>query len=178
MTSIHTSRPIHSASGRLTGSFQSQLEVLGSSSFCHQHPGIWISASSGFSSNSFVQGASYQQPLFFPREECCTLPSSLRHVAQRNNSGGQGSIFPGFYSRLFLVAMKTGGWRPVIDLSFLNLYLDFPTFRMETTQSIRNSLEVGQWMHTSTFPWLIRFTNCSGFKFWASYTSLWQCLLA
>ena len=69
-------------------------------------------------------GASYQQPLFFPREECCTLPSSLRHVAQRSNSGG---------------------WRPVIDLSFLNLCLDFPTFRMETTQSIRNSLQVGQW---------------------------------
>ena len=50
-----------------------------------------------------------------------------------------------FYSRLFLVAKKTGGWRPVIDLSHLNLYLDFPTFRMETTQSIRNSLQVGQW---------------------------------
>ena len=50
-----------------------------------------------------------------------------------------------FYSRLFLVAKKTGGWRPVIDLSFLNLYLDFPTFRMETTQSIRNSLQVGKW---------------------------------
>ena len=50
-----------------------------------------------------------------------------------------------FYSRLFLVAKKTGGWRPVIDLSYLNLYLDFPTFKMETTQSIRNSLQVGQW---------------------------------
>ena len=50
-----------------------------------------------------------------------------------------------FYSRLFLVAKKTGGWRPVIYLSHLNLYLDFPTFRMETTQSIRNSLQVGQW---------------------------------
>ena len=50
-----------------------------------------------------------------------------------------------FYSRLFIVAKKTGGWRPIIDLSHLNLYLDFPTFRMETTQSIRNSLQVGQW---------------------------------
>ena len=43
------------------------------------------------------------------------------------------------------MAKKTGGWRPVIDLSFLNLCLDFPTFKMETTQSIRNSLQVGQW---------------------------------
>ena len=51
----------------------------------------------------------------------------------------------GFYSRLFLVPKRTGGWRPVIDLSNLNLFLDFPTFRMETSQSIRNSLQVGQW---------------------------------
>ena len=89
-----------------------------------------------------------------------------------------------FYSRLFLVAKKTGGWRPVIDTSHLNLYLDFPTFRMETTQSETPfKLASGQrlWtsrMHTSTFSWLLRFTNCSGFKSWASCTSLWLCLLA
>ena len=90
-----------------------------------------------------------------------------------------------FYSRLFLVAKKTGGWRPVIDTSHLNLYLDFPTFRMETTQSIRNSLQVGQWttsldLKDAYFHILmaLRFTNCSGFKSWASCTSLWLCLLA
>ena len=55
------------------------------------------------------------------------------------------SLSLAFYSILFLVAKKTGGWRPVIDLSHLNLYLDFPTLMMGTTQSIRNSLQVGQW---------------------------------
>jgi hypothetical protein len=30
------------------------------------------------------------------------------------------SIDPGFYSRLFIVPKKTGGMRPVIDLSILN----------------------------------------------------------
>ena len=28
----------------------------------------------------------------------------------------------GFYSRMFLVAKKTGGWRPIIDLSVLNTW--------------------------------------------------------
>ena len=44
---------------------------------------------------------------------------------------------PGFYSRLFLVAKKTGGMRPVIELSVLNSYLSVPHFKMETNRSIR-----------------------------------------
>ena len=35
---------------------------------------------------------------------------------------------PGFYSHLFLVPKKSGGWRPVINLSFLNLFLKIPHF--------------------------------------------------
>ena len=45
--------------------------------------------------------------------------------------------FPGFYSLLFLIPKVTGGWRPVIDLSTLNRYLDIPTFSMETAERIR-----------------------------------------
>ena len=44
---------------------------------------------------------------------------------------------PGFYSHLFLVPKKTGGMRPVIDLSILNSYLSVPHFKMETNRSIR-----------------------------------------
>ena len=44
---------------------------------------------------------------------------------------------PGFSSRLFLVPKKTGGMRPVIDLSILNSYLSVPHFKMETNRSIR-----------------------------------------
>jgi hypothetical protein len=44
---------------------------------------------------------------------------------------------PGFYSRLFLVPKKTGGMRPVIDLSILNSYISVPHFKMETNRSIR-----------------------------------------
>ena len=43
---------------------------------------------------------------------------------------------PGFYSRLFVVWKTSGSWRPVIDLSTLNLYVDVSHFRMETIQSV------------------------------------------
>ena len=50
---------------------------------------------------------------------------------------------PGFYSRLFLVPKKDGSWRPVIDLSALNRYISPTKFKMETTRSIRNAIEIG-----------------------------------
>ncbi|CAG2215350.1 unnamed protein product [Mytilus edulis] len=53
------------------------------------------------------------------------------------------SIDPGFYSRLFLVSKKTGGMRPVIDLSILNSYMIIPHFKMETNRSIRASILPG-----------------------------------
>ena len=54
---------------------------------------------------------------------------------------------PGFYSRLFFVPKKTGGVRPIIDLSPLNLTVVAPKFKMESVHSIRNSLRLG----SSTF---------------------------
>ena len=46
----------------------------------------------------------------------------------------------GCYSRLFLVQKKSGGWRPVIDLSRLNRYILTPHFKMETLDSVRLAL--------------------------------------
>ena len=43
---------------------------------------------------------------------------------------------PGFYSRLFLVEKATGGWRPVIDLSHLNDFVQLTPFKMETVASV------------------------------------------
>ena len=47
---------------------------------------------------------------------------------------------PGFYSRLFVTPKVTGGWRPVIDLSRLNGWVDVSHFHMETAQSVLQSL--------------------------------------
>ena len=53
---------------------------------------------------------------------------------------------PGLYSRLFVTLKVTGGWRPVIDLSRLNSWVDVSHFHMETTQSVLQSLRPGDWM--------------------------------
>ena len=51
----------------------------------------------------------------------------------------------GYYSRLFLVRKKLGGWRPVIDLSRLNRHVITPHFKMETLDSVRLSLQKHDW---------------------------------
>ena len=52
---------------------------------------------------------------------------------------------PGFYSRLFLVPKKNGSWRPVIDLSTLNKFIIPEKFKMETSRSIRNAIQMNDW---------------------------------
>ena len=53
---------------------------------------------------------------------------------------------PGFYSRLFVVWKTSGSWRPVIDLSTLNRFVDVSHFQMETIQSVLLSVRQGDWM--------------------------------
>ena len=50
---------------------------------------------------------------------------------------------PGFYSRLFVVMKASGAWRPVIDLSTLNLRIQQTSFKMETLQSVLFSVRPG-----------------------------------
>ena len=53
---------------------------------------------------------------------------------------------PSFYSRLFVVMKASGAWRPVIDLSLLNLKVQKTSFKMETLQSVLLSVRAGDWM--------------------------------
>ena len=53
---------------------------------------------------------------------------------------------PGYYSRLFVVMKASGSWRPVIDLSLLNLRVQKTSFKMETLQSVLLSVRDGDWM--------------------------------
>ena len=52
----------------------------------------------------------------------------------------------GHYSLMFLVTKKgTDKLRPIINLKPLNSYLDIPTFEMETTESVSNAVQPGDW---------------------------------
>ena len=53
---------------------------------------------------------------------------------------------PGFYSRLFLVEKASGGWRPVIDLSHLNNFVQLTSFKMETVASVLLSVRQGEFL--------------------------------
>ena len=57
----------------------------------------------------------------------------------------------GFYNRLFLVPKPNTRWRPILDLSNLNKFLKTQTFKMETPETIRTSLQTGEWVTSIDF---------------------------
>ena len=56
-----------------------------------------------------------------------------------------------FYNCLFLVPKPGNKWRPILDLSQLNLFLKTNTFKMETPETIRVSLHKGEWVTSLDF---------------------------
>ena len=56
-----------------------------------------------------------------------------------------------FYNWLFLVPKLSDKWRPILDLSQLNLYLNPGTFKMESPETIRLSLNKGEWVMSLDF---------------------------
>ena len=57
----------------------------------------------------------------------------------------------GFFNRLFLVPKPNNKWRPILDLSKLNLFLKTEKFKMETPETIRTSLQQGEWVISIDF---------------------------
>ena len=57
----------------------------------------------------------------------------------------------GFFNRLFLVPKPKNKWRPILDLSQLNLFLRVENFKMETPETIRTSLQQGEWVTSIDF---------------------------
>ena len=53
---------------------------------------------------------------------------------------------PGFYSHMVAATKASGGWKPIIDLSTLNLLVVKTCFRMETAQSVLHSMRRNDWM--------------------------------
>ena len=62
---------------------------------------------------------------------------------------------PGYYSRVFVAAKASGAWRPIIDLSRLNVFVEFSRFHMETPQSVLRSIRP-----TGLSPWICRTITC------------------
>ena len=58
---------------------------------------------------------------------------------------------PGFYSRLFLVPKNGGQWRPIIDLSALNAFIDCPSFTMETPRVNSQGLKTRSMAYVPVF---------------------------
>ena len=57
----------------------------------------------------------------------------------------------GFYNRLFLVPKPNNRWRPILDLSTLNTFLNTESFKIETPETIRTSLQAGEWVTSIDF---------------------------
>ena len=53
---------------------------------------------------------------------------------------------PGFYSNVFVVPKRDGGWRPIINLQKLNNYIHCPHFKMENIFSLRDISKKGDWL--------------------------------
>ena len=56
-----------------------------------------------------------------------------------------------FFNRLFLVPKPNNRWRPILDLSNLNFFLKTEKFKMETPETIRTSLQQGEWITSIDF---------------------------
>ena len=57
----------------------------------------------------------------------------------------------GFFNRLFLVPKPNNKWRPILDLSTLIFFLKTEKFKMETPETIRSSLQQGEWVTSIDF---------------------------
>ena len=92
-------------------------------------------------------------PIFFPTypegsERFKVLQQAVEDMIEKSaiEEVDQSNPGQGFYSRIFVTPKATGGWRPVIDLSSLNLFIDCPSFKMETILSVLRALQQADWM--------------------------------
>ena len=77
------------------------------------------------------------------------LLKPLHQLVNKNAVATQKSL--GFYNRLFLVPKPNNRWRPILDLSTLNTFLNTESFKMETPETIRTSLQAGEWVISTDF---------------------------
>ena len=112
--------------------------------------GSWGSSIRGFasmvgsSSSSNSQGVCLFPPAFGRGQAYFGSRSFLTSSEECDRTCSR-SASPGFYGRLCVVPKSTGGWRPVLDLSPLNVFLRKFPFCMETPVSVRDFVRDGDW---------------------------------
>ena len=90
-------------------------------------------------------------PMDFPsysgnKEKFLALQAEVAEMLQKNAIEEVPGTDPGFYNRLFLVLKASGSWRPVLDVSRLNAFVVKTKFSMETSQSVLDAIQQGDWM--------------------------------
>ena len=68
-----------------------------------------------------------------------------------SRTGSKPRTHSGFTTGYFLVPKHNNWWRPILDLSTLNTFLNIELFKMETPETIRTSLETGEWVTSIDF---------------------------
>ena len=91
----------------------------------------------------------YTLPVQF-RPNLTRSPTVISHYV---NPQRQSHLLEALYifGILFLVPKPNNRWRPILDLSTLNTFLNTELFKMETPETIRTSLQVGEWVTSMDF---------------------------
>ena len=76
---------------------------------------------------------------------CQALQSMINDLLEKNCVRRMEEGETGFFSRVFLVPKKSGGFRLVIDLSSLNEYLAPVTFEMDTLKKVKEFVTSAMW---------------------------------
>ena len=85
-----------------------------------------------------------------PQEQ---LPVGGITSAYRQKCGGAGpqSNISGVFQPTIFSPKPNNKWRPILDLNKLNLFLKVEKFKMETPETIRTSLQQGEWVTSVDF---------------------------
>ena len=87
---------------------------------------------------------STKQPTLSP-EQTQILDQEIESLLQKNaieSAPGR----QGFFSPMFIVPKKDGGWRPIINLKQLNTFLEVPHFKMEGISTLKDVLQKNDFM--------------------------------
>ena len=118
--------------------------------------------SSGFESKKVV--TTLRQGYTLPFQFRPNLTRSPTVISNYHNPSKQAHLLEALYQlvnknaveldfddQLFLVPKPNNRWRPIHDLSNLNTFLNRESFKMETPETIRTSLQAGEWVTSIDF---------------------------